>query len=476
MQQGRVQVDADFNEQADIAASLDRTTRTDVIGRCGFPDGAAGFGVGTTPDARDLTLSPGRGYVEGLLCECDATPTDVEKLDEAKVALADVVLDGRQLVKGEWIELSSRNTQPILVRLVEVDVEEGSVVFSPALERSELAELTASDVVVARRIPTYLTQPYFPGAARALEPKEGRFVVYLDAWERHVTALEDDALREVALEGVDDSTRVQGVWQVKLKPITDYEDEVTCTILPSWEELIPASTGRLRARVKPDPDAGGAEPNGGYRGLENQLYRVEVHDDGSDGEATFKWSRKNASVAVPWTRIEADGTIVTASTPDGLAAFRPRQWIELTDDTHELGGEPGVMVKLMNVDSNMLTVDMTTATGSVDPVRFPVNPKARAWDDFAKLPPSTRNGFLELEDGIEVAFTGGHYNTGDYWLIPARTATGDIEWPRDSAGNPVTKDKDGVHHHYCALALVEFDGTWQVIEDCRRRFSPLGVI
>ena len=35
MQQGRVQLDADWNEQAEIQAYLERTEATDVIGRSG---------------------------------------------------------------------------------------------------------------------------------------------------------------------------------------------------------------------------------------------------------------------------------------------------------------------------------------------------------------------------------------------------------------------------------------------------------
>jgi hypothetical protein len=44
-----------------------------------------------------------------------------------------------------------------------------------------------------------------------------------------------------------------------------------------------------------------------------------------------------------------------------------------------------------------------------------------------------------------------HYRTGDYWLIPARVATGDIEWPVeiDNVGNIVliTQPPLGIRHH-----------------------------
>jgi hypothetical protein len=72
--------------------------------------------------------------------------------------------------------------------------------------------------------------------------------------------------------------------------------------------------------------------------------------------------------------------------------------------------------------------------------------------------------WLKLEDGIEVRFrTGQRYNTGDYWLIPARTGTGDIEWPRmpdpaDPARTlPAWARARGVEHRYAPLAALVFD-------------------
>jgi hypothetical protein len=69
---------------------------------------------------------------------------------------------------------------------------------------------------------------------------------------------------------------------------------------------------------------------------------------------------------------------------------------------------------------------------------------------------------IDLEDGIQVSFTGlGRYCTGDYWLIPARVATGQIEWPQqqDSNGNWLSQaiPPHGVEHHYAPLGFVESD-------------------
>src|SRR5215218_1312646 len=83
-QQGRVDLDADSNEADEIAAYLRQTQTRDVIGPCGVPKTGGGFFVeglfvndtGSVADdgvEADLTISPGRAYVDGILCELEAT-------------------------------------------------------------------------------------------------------------------------------------------------------------------------------------------------------------------------------------------------------------------------------------------------------------------------------------------------------------------------------------------------------------------
>jgi Family of unknown function (DUF6519) len=67
-QQGRVQVDADANEQHAIDQHLDQTEMRDIIGLTGAPYGSdAGFAINT--DGVNVTVEPGRYYVDGTLCE-----------------------------------------------------------------------------------------------------------------------------------------------------------------------------------------------------------------------------------------------------------------------------------------------------------------------------------------------------------------------------------------------------------------------
>src|SRR5262245_12748657 len=137
-QQGRVQLDADWNEQAAIGVRRDETTTRDLVGDCGGPAENAAFAVITTPailatlpadpvtPIRQFALSAGRYYVDGIQCEVES---------------------------------------PFL--------------FSWQPDHRE---------------------------SNAIPP--GRHLLYLDVWQRHLTALDDPSIREVALGGPDTTTRV----------------------------------------------------------------------------------------------------------------------------------------------------------------------------------------------------------------------------------------------------------------------------
>ncbi len=484
MQQGRVQLDADWNEQVDIGAHLDETTRVDVIGRCGMPEDDPGFEVTPSDDGSDLLLSPGRAYVDGILCESDASPIGLTGVEAAKAKLASLVADGRTLEEGDWIDLSATGVGPFTARISAVDAGSLGISFEPALSAANASALASAKDGVVRRISSYLRQPDFPGIPPSgLETTDGTYLAYLDVWERHVTALEDGAIREVALGGPDTSTRTQTVWQFKLAPLDDPDHVLTCATVPDWSELIDESTGLLRGRAQPETtssDPCTIPPGAGFRRLENQLYRVEIHDAGNVGTATFKWSRENGSVVVAASVTDTDELTVSSIGRDEVLGLAPGHWVELTDDTHELAGDPGTLVKIKSIAGNVLTVD-TTSSGPLDPAKFPVKPKVRRWDDPAGTRkvtvPGANQGFLALEDGVEVRFEAGRrYNTGDYWLVPARTISGDVEWPANggSPAAPLARPPEGIRHHYCKLALLRLSGEkWEVTEDCRQLFPPL---
>src|SRR5262245_16803895 len=72
MQQGRVSLDADGNEQTDILLHYLRTLAADLIGPHGGPATGCAFGLGTDA-VGGLTIGAGRYYVDGILVENEQT-------------------------------------------------------------------------------------------------------------------------------------------------------------------------------------------------------------------------------------------------------------------------------------------------------------------------------------------------------------------------------------------------------------------
>src|SRR5689334_1814427 len=83
MQQGRVQLDGDWNEAVEIADHRDRSEGTDVIGQAGTPKGNPGFVI-AAGGTSDLTISAGHFYVDGILCELDSATTYATQPDLPK--------------------------------------------------------------------------------------------------------------------------------------------------------------------------------------------------------------------------------------------------------------------------------------------------------------------------------------------------------------------------------------------------------
>ncbi|HEY8209191.1 MAG TPA: DUF6519 domain-containing protein, partial [Myxococcaceae bacterium] len=399
MQQGRVQLDADWNEQLDIQEHADRTERRDLIGPCGAPleldreVASTGFAVMLGADG-GLSVRQGRYYLDGLLCQ-----------NERDCPLS--------------------------------------------------------------------AQPDLPGYGVPAEP--GRYLAYLDAWPLLVTSVEEPDIREVALNGPDTSVRVRTVWQVKLVPLAEDRQDAEMfgrTWLP--EEL--TSTGTVAARAVPPSPVGDAcmVPAGaGYRRLENQLYRVEIHDDSTTrGGPTFKWSRDNGTLYTRVRQIIDDILIVDQAGRDPLRRFRPNQWVELSDERKVLHGLPGLLVQLADVQDDRLRVIWP------ETYRLPEGEviTVRAWDGASGAEPCGTDGYLDLEDGVQVSFSRGQYRTGDYWLLPARTATGGVLWPQEGfPPAPVQQGRHGTEHRFGALAIVRQDdrGQWSIERDCRQYFAPL---
>lgn len=463
MQQGRVQIDADFNEQVSILLHYLQTVATDLIGPYGVPAAAPGFEIGIDlngSNLRDLEISAGRYYLEGLLCE-NVEPTSFEK------------------------------------------------------------------------------QPYFSQDDNYDYP-DFPFLVYLDVWERHVDHTQDGdshsaSIREVALGGPDTAARSQVVWQVRHTPrlLNNAETDLRRILNPDAQvgeaepdegelftlieqaaerlktdpEVLQRFLGRaddeipqLRARAArnstPNPhDSCTVAPDSRYRGAENQLYRVEVHTGGD--EPTFKWSRENSAVVFPIAAASGQVVILEHLGYDSRFSLKEGDWVEVVDDAYLYRNQPAPLLQVKKIDLITLQVTLSAPPEGRTGSDRKLHPALRRWDHKAGSPNlggsavasdsalpievSAGERWQTLENGVQVQFQAGHYHTGDYWLIPARTATGDVEWPqirKDGKYEPQALPPHGVKHYYAPLALIaekiNEDGSITIeAVDCRYVFTPL---
>ncbi|HEX8118242.1 MAG TPA: DUF6519 domain-containing protein, partial [Pyrinomonadaceae bacterium] len=163
-------------------------------------------------------------------------------------------------------------------------------------------------------------------------------------------------------------------------------------------------------------------------------------------------------------------------------------WVEVVDDESELlvaQGEPRPLLRITGQPDQER--GEITLSGSVSHLAGRRGLKLRRWDQSgpnlddgiavtAADPAAGSPGWVALEGGVQVSFSAGTYRAGDYWLIPARTATGDIEWPPFEPGGaaPVPQPPHGARHHYCRLALLKVVSRTQVeVTDCREVFPSL---
>jgi hypothetical protein len=397
MQQGRLQLDSDWNTQVEITKRSIQAYVKDLIGGAAGSRGSGvpgksedrpvsqeiletgkNFHISPIQNKKDFKIAKGRIYVNSILCELfnELNYTDQEDHPNA----------------------------------LEVDLKEEGL------------------------------------------QEEAKYIAYLDVWERHLTVLDDPDIGEVALNGLDSTTRTKTVWQVRL--IKESE----------WQDLLKECNER---EVSIIATATEIQPK------ENRLYRIEIHQGGSKKEAKYKWSRDNGSVAFSVTEIKDNVITINSRGRDSSQVLNPGDWVEIIRDDQEKNNQSGTFIKLSTVtttssERTKLIIESTLKGESLTPDRYKlsnhlanedskVKIKVRRWDFDSTRPDdplfSTENE-MTLDSLIKVSFndTFHEYQTGDYWLLPVRVNEPIPEW----SGEKLVAN--GIEHHYLRLASSTFDG------------------
>jgi hypothetical protein len=292
-------------------------------------------------------------------------------------------------------------------------------------------------------------------AGQADSPPNTRLVAYLEAYERHITAVDDPGILEEALGGdVDTTTRTRVAFQVKLAQVSGLAPAAIAEAFASVN--LPGGTlllGVANETVTPDPCD--LPVPGGYTGPENRLYRIEVHGPVSGG-TLFKWSRENGSELFPagFPDTLVIGNPAASLVVQAEADLRDGDLVELLSDAIELGDSspgtlgpggfqrplraPGRLLRLSGGEEvtgstrifDLLDPIDETPVADIDSGRFGAEGlKLRRWSGLII---HTADGLHDLEHGIQ-ADIAGDFEPGDWWQYEARTGSANANGPSQSS-------------------------------------------
>jgi hypothetical protein len=427
-QQGRVTVEADWNEAAAIDAAHDRHVTLDVVGPVGSPDGGylvrpgqAGSPPSSSPptSAADLTVGKGTLYLGG------------ERLD----LWADVDVDNQP----DWLD-------PVT----------GNLWLAPQP-----------------------TQPSPPATT-------GNTLVYLLAIEQEVSAREDPALADVALGGPDTMQRLRVLqrfvrWRTQSTSCTQAWNEVTT----AWGDigLSLDSSMRLKSSARLEvgfvTDAAPPSPcqpvaTGGYLGAENQLIRVQIASVDADGVPTIVWGFDDATFLYKLSLTTPDNSgnviLTLANAPvdsyhnpvTGQAVELLRDAASLTPDDPNSATDDGYIAAAAgavftlsqgyNTSAGTVAISGNLPAGYQDANQLFL----RVWQASMPAPAGTAVTLsgAGANTGVTVTLTSddGVFHPGDFWCFALRPSVPSLIYPAryGDAGQP----PEGARVLACPIAMV----------------------
>lgn len=441
MQQGRVTVEADWNEEEQIANEDMRKAALDFVGPNGTPDnGYRVIETFTSPPETspleapfDFSVDKGTMYVGGV-----------------RAFSADPIQYSQQL---DWLD--------------------------------------------------YLHDPYWVDLSTLDNAPPQREFIYLYLREQEVSAVEDSALREVALGGPDTAQRLRLIQHiVRLETSASTCPTALAAAQTTWAaeglsfddqtmQLMSAATLKVsftEGVTTPDP----CEPqaHGGYLGADNQLIRVQVGFDQDTQTYTLVWGFDNASFLYRVTVADDLKTLHLLSSPvDDLHRPRANQAVEVLRSAAQLSattddyvasatGHVATLERAYAPDTQSITLPTPLPAEYKDASQTPVV-FLRVWEEEK---PFTLGTPVALgSTGIQVTIqTSGNEppHFGDYWIFAARP---------DTAADPSASTRifphryledgqppDGPRLWACPLAVIEWTGgVLQTLADCRNLFDNL---
>jgi hypothetical protein len=430
-QQGRVTVEADWNEATAIVQERDRHLTLDVVGPVGTPDRgyavtavpATGGPPGSTPG--DLLIGPGTLYVGGQRLDLDA-PVDYA-------------------LQPDWLDCSSDPlwhppavpATPYEIVYLLASEQEVSAVEDPAL--ADVA-LGGPDTMQRQRILQHFVR--HPSPSGNLD----------DSWSAVVGSLQSAGLQfDAATMMVKSTTTLQ----------------VSFADIPTAPSLCqPVVTG-------------------GYLGAENQMIRVMVTNADTSGVPAIVWGFDDASFlyriqAATYDSSSNTTTLTLASAPvDSFHMPVAGQAVEVLRDAGQLTATSPVQLQGTDFIASPAGF-VTHLTSAYDPTRRqlmifgPLPPDylsaatpqlfLRVWQAALAAPPGQPIPLVTVNQAGTAADTGvavtlssstGAFHDGDFWRFALRPIQPAIVYPGRYLTGP--QPPDGPRTWACPLAVLQWE-------------------
>jgi hypothetical protein len=423
MQQGRVTLEADWNEAQLIASEETRKEALDFVGPAGTPDN--GYAITLPASGFDFQIGAGTMYVGGVRVHLSQAESYSQQKQNEWLDFA---------IDGDWVAVptdkpGSNEYVYLFLREQEVSAVEDSDLKDVALGGPDTAQRTRL-IQHVERLSTSGTD--CPSALTDAETKWAAKGFEFDTNDMRVQSF---ARLQVGFVSTDTST--------------------VC-----------------------DPT-----PLGGYLGADNQLIRVQISDLGSGPR--LLWGYDDASFLYRVT--VADAQTVTLQTapidtehiPQGGQAVEVLMDAALLDNGQYVAAPVGQVFTLASssYDSDSRRLSLPSALPSVYGDGTSTNPGPpqvflRVWEQELPFTPGTP---VTLGDtGVQVTLTSKNnepFRTGDYWVFAVRPGTPQQVYPERylaSAQRP-----EGPREWICPLAVLLWTASTPTAGSCRNLFDNL---
>jgi Family of unknown function (DUF6519) len=429
-QQGRVTLEADWNEAQQIASEEQREELLDLIGPSGTPDD--GYRVpetGTPPaSAFNFSVQQGTMYVGGIRA---TLPKEVQYSQQSEW------LDWKG--DPDWIDPSTLTGTPELIYLLlreqEVSAVEDSDLREPALGGPD----TTGRTRLIQRIVRLKTEG--KTCATALEIAQKR-------WLERGLAFDPQTMR-----------------------------------------LMSAATLKvcfLESAVAPDPCD--PEARGGYLGAENQLIRVQISSfDLATKRYKLVWGFDNASFLYRVTA-NSNGSILTLQSAPVDDFHRPRngQAVEVLRSAAQLNNKEYIasatgVIRTLTAPYNPDTKEVTFASSlSLEslPLEYlepALTPRLflRVWEEEIPFTPGTPVSLGKTGLQVTLGISNSQpVRVGDYWFFAVRPSIPRAIYPQRYFDTP--QPPEGPRLWVCSLAVIGWENRiLKVLQDCRQSFDDL---